>query len=120
MSESPNVTVVHAFNRAFNACDAEAAMALMTPDVVFEGTTPPDGDRYVGAAAVKHEWERLFASTMGLEFTTEEVVDAGDRVVVRWTFRWLQPDGTPGHVRGIDLFTMRDGLIAEKLSYVKG
>jgi ketosteroid isomerase-like protein len=95
-------------------------MALMTPDVVFEGTTPPDGDRHVGADAVRQEWERLFASTTGLDFTTEEVVDAGDRVVVRWTFRWLEPDGTTGHVRGIDVFLLKDGLIAEKLSYVKG
>ena len=24
------------------------------------------------------------------------------------------------HVRGVDIFTVRDGLVAEKLSYVKG
>jgi hypothetical protein len=25
-----------------------------------------------------------------------------------------------GHVRGVDVFAVRDGLVAEKLSYVKG
>ena len=25
-----------------------------------------------------------------------------------------------GHVRGVDVFTVRDGLVAAKLSYVKG
>ena len=30
------------------------------------------------------------------------------------------PGSLPGHVRGVDLFTVRDGRVAEKLSYVKG
>jgi len=35
--------------------------------------------------------------------------------VQRWRYDW---DG--GHVRGVDLFMVRDGRIAEKRSYVKG
>jgi hypothetical protein len=42
-------------------------------------------------------------------------VGAGNRVVVRWRYTWKD-----GHVRGVDLFTIRDGLVAEKLAYVKG
>ena len=37
-------------------------------------------------------------------------------VVVRGT----EPDGAAGHVRGVDVLRFRDGLVAEKLSYVKG
>jgi len=40
---------------------------------------------------------------------------ACDRVVQRWLYSW---DG--GHVRGVDLFTVRDGKVSQKLSYVKG
>ncbi|HXD80260.1 MAG TPA: hypothetical protein VNU27_01685 [Candidatus Acidoferrum sp.] len=40
---------------------------------------------------------------------------AGDRPVVRWRFDWGD-----GHIRGIDLFKVRHGKVAEKLSYVKG
>jgi ketosteroid isomerase-like protein len=29
-------------------------------------------------------------------------------------------EGKPGRVRGIDLFRVREGRVAEKLSYVKG
>jgi len=29
-------------------------------------------------------------------------------------------DGAPVHIRGVDLFRVRDGKVAEKLSYVKG
>jgi hypothetical protein len=42
-------------------------------------------------------------------------VVAGDRAVVRWRF-----DSGSGHIRGIDLFRVREGKVAEKLSYVKG
>ena len=36
-------------------------------------------------------------------------------MVTRWRYYF---DG--GHVRGVDVFTVRDGRVAEKLSYVKG
>jgi ketosteroid isomerase-like protein len=29
-------------------------------------------------------------------------------------------EGKPWHLRGIDVFRVRDGRVAEKLSYVKG
>jgi hypothetical protein len=35
-------------------------------------------------------------------------------------YRWTGAAGVSGHIRGIDLYTVRDGLIAAKLSYVKG
>jgi len=60
-------------------------------------------------------WEALFAASPDAAFTTEEIVEAGDRVVARWRY-----DYGDGHVRGVDLFTVRDGRVAEKLSYVKG
>jgi hypothetical protein len=37
-----------------------------------------------------------------------------------WCYHWVDASGTPGHIRGVDVYTLRDGLIAEKLSYVKG
>ena len=46
---------------------------------------------------------------------TEEQIACGDRVVACWLYRW-----PVGHVRGIDLYRVRDGLVAEKRSYVKG
>jgi hypothetical protein len=54
------------------------------------------------------------------EFVTEELVVAGDRAIVRWLHRWVDLDVTSGHVRGVDIFRVRDGKVAEKLSYVKG
>jgi len=52
-------------------------------------------------------------------FETEEAFAAGDRAVVRWRFTWGRA-GDGGHVRGVDVFRVRDGKVAEKLAYVKG
>jgi ketosteroid isomerase-like protein len=115
--------VVTRFARAFSAHDVDALMGLITDDCVFEDTSPPDGVRHTGRDAVRKAWEQLFASSPGAVFSTEDDVVAGDRVVSRWTYRWggTGSDGPDaGHVRGVDLFRVRDGKVAEKLSYVKG
>ena len=104
------------FNEAFNSRDVAAVMERMTDDCVFESTGPaPDGQRHEGRQAVHAVWEEFFASSPSARFTTEESVVAGDRATVRWRYDW---DG--GHVRGVDVLRLRDGLVAEKLSYVKG
>ena len=44
---------------------------------------------------------------------------SGDRAVVRWVYR-KQRNGQSWHLRGVDVFTVRDGQVAAKLAYVKG
>ena len=117
---TPAVDVVHRFNDAFNGHDIEAVMAMMTDGCVFEGTAPPDGTRHQGADEVRAVWEQFFAASPGARFTTEEIFGAGDRVVVRWRYEWVDQTATAGHVRGVDVFRVEDGLIREKLAYVKG
>ena len=113
------LAAIDAFNDAFGRGDVAAIMACMTDDCVFENTFPaPDGERHVGADAVRGFWERFFAATAAPRFETEELVVAGDRAVARWVFHWSGDD--PGHVRGVDVLRVRDGKVAEKLSYVKG
>ena len=43
---------------------------------------------------------------------------AGDRVAIAWRYQWA--DGPADHIRGVDLFHIRDGRVAAKLAYVKG
>jgi ketosteroid isomerase-like protein len=112
--------VVERFNQAFNRHDVNAIMALMTGDCIFDSTRPPpDGERIVGQAAVRAFWEAFFTRSPQARFETEEIFAVGDRAVVRWTYHWVR-EGNPGHIRGVDLFRVRDGLVAEKFSYVKG
>ena len=113
-------SVVERFNEAFNGHDVDGVMELMTDDCVFENTRPaPDGTRIVGQTAVRSFWVEFFQRSPHAHFESEEIFDAGDRCVVRWLYEWVR-DGTKGHVRGVDVFRVRDGKVAEKLSYVKG
>jgi ketosteroid isomerase-like protein len=106
--------VVNRFNAAWGAHDLAATLALISDDCVFESTSPPDGQRYVGPAAIRTAWQPIFDDHAS-QFTVEDSFTAGAHVVQRWRYDW---DG--GHVRGIDLFTIRDGLVTEKIAYVKG
>jgi ketosteroid isomerase-like protein len=110
------LAAVERFNTAFNAHDVDGVMAAMTDDCLFENTGPaPDGERYEGAGAVRAVWEQFFQTNPDATFVSEEQFIAGDRGVVRWRYDWGS-----GHVRGVDVFRVRDGRVAEKLCYVKG
>lgn len=116
LQSTATLDVIQQFNEAFNRHDVDAVMALMTEDVVFENTSPtPDGERFVGQAAGRAFWESFFAGSPRAHFESEEMFAASDRCVVRWRYSWGD-----GHIRGVDLFRVRDGKVAEKLSYVKG
>ncbi len=118
----PNDTaeVVKKFNTAFNAHNVNAVMDAMTDNCIFESTSPaPDGVRYTGADHVRAYWEKFFANSPDARFETEEMIIADDRCIVRWMYHKTK-DGKPWHLRGIDVFRVRRGKIAEKLSYVKG
>jgi ketosteroid isomerase-like protein len=115
------LAVIIRFNDALNARDVDALMRLMTEDCVFENTYPtPAGTRYVGQAAVRSFWEDFVRGSTEARFEIEEIFGVNDRVVMRWTYHWIDPQGEAGHIRGVDVYRLRHGLIAEKLSYVKG
>ncbi|MGH3369254.1 MAG: nuclear transport factor 2 family protein, partial [Nocardioidaceae bacterium] len=117
----PNHASLARFSAAFGAGDLDAVMAMVTEDCVFESTSPaPDGERFEGAAAVRRVWQEVFAGTVDPTFTEEESFVCRDRGLLRWRYDWSGQDGTPGHVRGVDVLRFRDGLVCEKLSYVKG
>jgi ketosteroid isomerase-like protein len=107
--------VVETFGKAWVDHDLEATLALLTEDCVFDSTGPaPDGIRHTGREAIRRAWKPIFDDSRS-RFEPEETFCAADRVVQRWVYTW---DG--GHVRGVDIFRVRDGKVAEKLSYVKG
>src|SRR5512138_3771290 len=113
-------TTIERFNDACNRHDADALGTLLTDDTVFENTSPPpDGHRIEGKTAVVEFWRAWFARNPDARFETEETILAGDRAVVRWVYRKVQ-NGQPWHLRGVDVFAVRDGKVAAKLAYVKG
>lgn len=109
------------FNDALNEHNVPEMMSLMSEDCVYENTWPaPDGARFEGQAAVTQFWLDFFAESPQAHLDIEEAFGFGERCVIRWKYNWVDADGVPGHVRGVDVFRVKDGLILEKLSYVKG
>jgi ketosteroid isomerase-like protein len=120
VESSSTLSVIHRFNEAFNKHDVDAVMELMTDDCVFENTNPPpDGMRFQGHGAVRNNWIHFFEKNPDARFEAEEIIALGDRCVVRWVYR-KRKEGRDWHLRGVDIFRVRDGKVAEKLSYVKG
>jgi len=121
MDSNELIAIVKHFNDSLNAGDAAAMASLLTPDTVFENThPPPDGARYAGIDQVRAFWEDFFKGSSSARIEIEEIFAHDDRCVMRWTYRWIDPEGNQGHIRGVDVYRLRGGLIAEKLSYVKG
>jgi ketosteroid isomerase-like protein len=109
------MAVVEKFGAAWAAHDLDAALALVTEDCVFDATGPaPDGRRHVGREGVRAAWQAIFDDSSS-HFAAEDTFSSGDRVVQLWRYSW-----SGGHVRGVDVLRIRDGKVAEKLSYVKG
>jgi ketosteroid isomerase-like protein len=120
MSEDA-IEVVRRFNEALNAGDLSGMIACLTEDTVFENTEPaPDGERYEGKAAVGAFWKAFLEGSQAARIEVEELLGCGERVVMRWRYAWRETSGASGHIRGIDVYRLRRGRIAEKLSYVKG
>jgi ketosteroid isomerase-like protein len=112
--------VVDRFNETFHRHDADELAILLTDDTLFENTSPPpDGRRIEGKAAVVAFWREWFERNPDARFEAEEMIVSGDRAIVRWVYRKLR-NGQPWRLRGVDVFTVRDGKVAAKLSYVKG
>ena len=115
------IRVVLAFNEAFNRHDVTGMMQLMTDDCIFENTAPsPDGTLYTGKEAVTQFWQEFFRESPQAHLEIEEIFGFDKRCVLRWRYHWVEATGQKGHVRGVDIFKVRDGFISEKLSYVKG
>lgn len=105
---------VRRFQAAWDAHDLEATLALVTEDCAFESArSGASGERIVGPDAHRAAWSPSFTRGGG-RFEIEELFATGDRAVQRW--RYTASDTV---VRGVDIFRVRDGRIAEKLGYVK-
>lgn len=117
---TPEMGLADRFHEALAAADLDTLAEVLAPDAAFESTEPPDGQRFEGRDAILAFFEDLFEVTTEPAFEIEEVVPAGTAIVARTRFSWGDPDGSRGHVRGMDLVRVRDGQIVELLAYVKG
>ena len=122
MSKIESATrIVLAFNEAFNRHDVESMLKLMSEDCRLEHNGPaPDGAIYSGQEAVAQFWQDFFRESPRAHIEIEEIFGLGFHCVMCWRYDWEDTAGDKGHVRGVDIFKLKDGLICEHFSYVKG
>jgi ketosteroid isomerase-like protein len=103
---------------ALNAHDADAVAAAVTEDFVNEHTSAR-GTSVTGRAAYRERLDGFLAAFAGLRYEVEDRIVDGDRAAVPYVLT-ASVDGRPVRIRGMFRFTIRDGLIAQRVDYWDG
>ena len=106
--------LIERYNDAWNRQDLDAIEALHDPEIVFHNHTADESAE--GADAVREHIGRIFASTPSLRFSTRSLLAGEDFAVCEWTAS-AERDGRQVEWDGVDVFPIRDGLIARKDVY---
>jgi uncharacterized protein len=119
MSEG-DVARARAALAAFGTGDLDRLIRQFHPD--FVGVVPPElsaePDTYRGHAGIRRYLESFREYVDGLRFVPDEVIDAGDAVVVAMRIEGRgRGSGVPFEQRLANRITVRDGLIASMTAY---
>ncbi len=110
-----NVESVRRCFEAYCRGDYAAASAHLAPDVVWEvGQELPAQ----GPAAVRDVWARWDREWEEIESVAEELIDAGDHVVMAVHYRGRgRASGIEVNDRLFEVHTFRDGLCVRKIDF---
>jgi len=115
------IRIVLEFNEAFNRHDLAGMIQLLSDDCVFESANPaPDGTAHIGKESLTQYLQEFFQKSPQAHIEIEDIFGLGMRCIMRWRYEWSGETGTKGHLRGVDIFQLKEGFICERLSYVKG
>lgn len=129
MDVPSTTTVAERYGAAWEANDLEAIMALQGRDMVFrlhaEGFEPA-----VGADAVRAQFAYFFEAWDKLSFETNELRVTDELFTNQYRFsaelvlpfpmggEVIEPSGRRAEIEGVDVITVRDGLVRTKHTYV--
>ncbi len=115
------IRVVLEFNKTFNQHDVPAMMQLLSDDCILESPPPvPEGAVYSGKTAIAQFWQNFFDDFPQAHMEIEEIFGFRIRCVMRWKCDWVDKNGEQAYLRGVDILQVKNELICEILSYVKG
>jgi len=106
--------LIDRYNAAWNAQDLETIHELHHPEIVFDNHTA--AERAEGADAVRDHIAQIFSNNPGMTFRTRSMHTGEDFAVCEWTLH-LEKDGRVLEWDGVDVFPIRNGLIARKDVY---
>jgi ketosteroid isomerase-like protein len=119
--EAADLATIVAVTAAFDRHDVDGIMAHFAPDAVFDSPRGPDpwGRRFEGADAVRAGFTARFEGIPDVRYGDDGHFVSGDRGASEWTLTGTTTEGERLHVRGCDLWTLRDGFIVRKDSFWK-
>ena len=115
--------IARRFIQAWTADQSDTVIdELAAPELVVDYSHFPEPVH--GPDAFREMLAQTFAAFPDLETTADEVIPAGDRATVRWSYRGThqagtifgsEPAGTRVEVQGITVYRIRDGKVVEEL-----
>jgi ketosteroid isomerase-like protein len=106
--------LIDRYNDAWNAQDLDAIHSMHHAEIVFHNHTADE--RAEGADAVREHIAEIFRNNPTLRFRGRSLYAADDFAVSEWTAT-LEKAGRRLEWDGVDVFPIKDGLIARKDVY---
>ncbi len=104
------IAVIERLRDVTNAHDIEGIVACFADD--YRNETPAHPARgFVGNQQVRRNWTQILSAIPDVTTDLVAAVAAGDTVWSEWEHRGTRPDGSPHLMRGIIVFTVRNGTI---------
>jgi ketosteroid isomerase-like protein len=103
------------YNAAWNAQALDAIVGMHTPDMVFHNHTSDESVE--GTEQVRAHIGGIFDGYPDLRFEERALKCAEDFAACEWTARATLADGRVAEWDGVDVFSVREGLIARKDVY---
>ena len=115
-----NVEKVRAGYEAFSRRDLDAALADIDPEIEWHQSSAfPDARTYHGHAGVREFFEQIFQIFDESDFTPEEIIDLGDRIVVVHRFVGRgQGSRVPVEVNETSVWTLSEGRAIRQQAFV--
>ena len=116
-----SLSLLERFGAAWNEHDLNALLSMVTDDCVFETAAGAGvhGNRFVGKEALRGAFPMAWQMWPDARWEKATHFVCGERAASEWTFVGTDLEGRRTEVRGVDLFELRDGLIARKDTYRK-
>jgi steroid delta-isomerase-like uncharacterized protein len=114
------MSIVHAFERAFNRQDLDVLLDCFTEDASYH-------DNFFGPHAgrprLRAMFERMFREGRDYAWTMDAVVESPTLAAAEWTFSYVVTDAIPRSAgrkirfRGMSFFELRDGKVQAYREY---
>lgn len=110
------------FGRAFNKADVEEIAACVTDDFEWRlaSGSEPSGTVLKGKDDLRRHFADKGRAHREARYSEARIHRAGDKLFGTFRVTGIDAQGRPFDRYGVDLYTLRDGKIALKDSYLKG